>query len=95
MKKQNKIYIKTLAQRINGAICCNSLTVGRSNFLLGCSLLGFSSPNHSFFTSTVCRNENLLNTMSASHNAIYDIITNSKLNLLEKQLKIEELIREY
>jgi len=76
-------------------------TFGRSIFLLRrsslrSSLIGFLSPNKFFYTTTVCRNENLLlNTLSPSHNAIVDIITKSKLSLLEKQLNIEKIVREY
>lgn len=96
MKRLNKIYIKNLAQRINGAICCNLLTVGRCKFLLGYSLLGWPSAKRFLNTSADCKNQNLLlNTMSSSHNAIYDVMVDSKLNLLEKQLKIEEIVRNY
>ena len=91
MKKQNKLYINNLAYLI-----CYSQIVGRSNFLLGRSLHGFLLPRKSLHTTTVFRNESLLlNTMSASHNAIYDIIIKSNLSLVEKQLKIEEIVRDY
>ena len=74
----------------------SNFLLGRSNFLLGRSLLGFLSPNKLFHTTTVCRKESvLLNTLTPSHNAILDTISNSKLTLLEKQLKIEKIVREY
>lgn len=84
----------TLPQRINVAIYWCPLTFGRDRFLLGRmdllilhgrSLVGFLSAKKFFYTTTVCRNENLLlNTLTPSHNAIRDTITNSKLSLLEK-----------
>lgn len=98
----------TLPQRINVAISWCPLTFGRDRFLLGRmdllmgrslhgrSLVGFLSAKKFFYTTTVCRNENLLlNTLTPSHNAIRDTIVNSKLSLLEKQLKIEKIVREY
>lgn len=86
-------------KRFYSSMCGNftSRSRSRSKFLLGSSEILHAFPSlNKYYTTTVSRNENLLlNTLSPSHNAINDIIKNPKLNLVEKQLKIEEIVRDY